>query len=156
MHISDFILIHNADFYNGKRVILTGASSGIGRNLAVQLSQLGVKYVCPPMKFSFVIQTHLTLLSARLGVCLVKFLQRLRHIRMLCIYSAIMVVAPCHGLFCFVFLQLCSVLCASPCLHCCSVNAIFNAISIAVRHALLFLAFYILRVSSFLLLQISL
>ena len=32
-----------SDFYKGKRVILTGASHGIGKSLAIQLAQLGAK-----------------------------------------------------------------------------------------------------------------
>lgn len=32
------------EFYAGKRVILTGASRGIGKTLAIRLSQLGAKY----------------------------------------------------------------------------------------------------------------
>jgi len=31
------------EFYKGKRVILTGASMGIGKSIAVQLAQLGAK-----------------------------------------------------------------------------------------------------------------
>jgi NADPH:quinone reductase-like Zn-dependent oxidoreductase len=31
------------EFYKGKRVILTGASRGIGKSLAIQLAQLGAK-----------------------------------------------------------------------------------------------------------------
>lgn len=33
-----------AEFYAGKRVILTGASRGIGKELAIRLAQLGAKY----------------------------------------------------------------------------------------------------------------
>lgn len=33
------------DFYAGKRVVLTGASRGIGKSLAIQLAQLGAKLV---------------------------------------------------------------------------------------------------------------
>ena len=33
------------EFYKDKRVIITGASRGIGKELAIQLSQLGAKYV---------------------------------------------------------------------------------------------------------------
>ena len=32
-----------AEFYRGKRVIVTGASKGIGRSLALQLAQFGAK-----------------------------------------------------------------------------------------------------------------
>ena len=32
-----------SEFYKGKRVILTGASRGIGKSLAIQLAQLGAK-----------------------------------------------------------------------------------------------------------------
>ena len=35
---------HTAEFYAGKRVILTGASRGIGKELAIKLAQLGAKY----------------------------------------------------------------------------------------------------------------
>jgi len=31
------------EFYKGKRVILTGASKGIGKSIAIQLAQLGAK-----------------------------------------------------------------------------------------------------------------
>ena len=34
------------EFYKDKRVIITGASRGIGKQLAIQLSQLGAKCVC--------------------------------------------------------------------------------------------------------------
>lgn len=38
-------MLLSAEFYAGKRVILTGASRGIGKGLAIRLAQLGAKYV---------------------------------------------------------------------------------------------------------------
>ena len=35
--------ICSVDYYAGKRVIITGASRGIGRSMALQLAQLGAK-----------------------------------------------------------------------------------------------------------------
>ena len=32
------------EFYKGKRIVLTGASRGIGRHLTIQLAQLETKY----------------------------------------------------------------------------------------------------------------
>lgn len=38
------ICLAAAEFYAGKVVILTGASRGIGKSLAIQLAKLGAKY----------------------------------------------------------------------------------------------------------------
>ena len=38
-----FCMVFDVEFYRGKRVILTGASRGIGKSLAIQLAQLGAK-----------------------------------------------------------------------------------------------------------------
>lgn len=39
LHVPCFSL----EYYHGKRIIVTGASKGIGRQLAIQASQLGAK-----------------------------------------------------------------------------------------------------------------
>ena len=36
-------VISSPDYYRGKKVIVTGASKGIGRSLAIQLARLGAK-----------------------------------------------------------------------------------------------------------------
>ena len=43
------------EFYRGKRVILTGASRGIGKSLATKLAQLGAKYILCPQHFNICI-----------------------------------------------------------------------------------------------------
>ena len=40
------------EFYKGKRIILTGASRGIGKHLAIQLAQLEAKYALSALSFS--------------------------------------------------------------------------------------------------------
>ena len=37
------IFFYTAEFYKNKKIILTGASKGIGKSLAIQLAQLGAK-----------------------------------------------------------------------------------------------------------------
>ena len=37
-------MLYSSEFYKGKSVILTGASKGIGKSIAIQLAQLGAQY----------------------------------------------------------------------------------------------------------------
>ena len=43
VYSTTFVCFLHTEFYKGKRVILTGASKGIGKSIAIQLAQLGVK-----------------------------------------------------------------------------------------------------------------
>ena len=37
-------MIFNTGYYKDKRIIITGASQGIGKDLAIRLAQLGSRY----------------------------------------------------------------------------------------------------------------
>ena len=39
------LCVHLVGYYKGKRIVVTGASKGIGRGLALRLSQLGARCV---------------------------------------------------------------------------------------------------------------